>query len=310
MASDQPDRQTPSPRRRSWGRFLLRSAVLYLLTPYLAVIAVMTAFQRQLIYQPSKTGRLLAQDVSSPHSVVDDVQIIVANGLALHGWRFYAEADVHEPGKLLVLYFPGNAGCRRHRLDDCRDFTRLGCDVLLFDYRGYGENGGSPSEENLADDARLVWNFATQDLGFPPDRLVLFGESLGGAVATRLAAERSQAGAPPAALILNSTFSSLGDAVAWHYPAFPFRYLLFDRFPSVDRMSQVKCPVLQFHGTADEIVPFPLGRRLFDAAPRSANGVDSRFVAIADGQHNFISMGDMHGAVSDLLIQLDARDAN
>ena len=212
--------------------------------------------------------------------------------------------------KFLVIYFPGNAGCRRDRIGDCCDFTQLGCDVLLFDYRGYGDNGGSPGEELLAADARRVWIFATQDLHFPPERIVLFGESMGGAVATRLAAEFSLAGDPPAALILNSTFSSLPDVAAWHYPVFPFRFLLIDRFPSIERIPHVTCPILQFHGTADDIVPFEYGRRLFDAGPKiSATGVASRFLAIEGGRHNFITMMDMQAAVGTLLTEIRASQA-
>jgi fermentation-respiration switch protein FrsA (DUF1100 family) len=284
---------------------LLRGLLRYVLTPYLAVIALMVTFQRRLIFFPTKTDRLLAKDVRESNVAVDDVELHAANGLPLHGWRYQAKSHTADDPKFLVIYFPGNAGCRRDRVGDCCDFTRLGCDVLLFDYRGYGDNGGSPSEELMAADARRVWMFATQELQFPPEQIVLFGESMGGAVATRLAAEFSRAGTPPAAIVLNSTFASLPDVAAWHYPAFPFRFLLFDRFPSIERIPHVTCPILQFHGTSDGIVPFEHGRRLFDAAPKtSASGVASRFVAVQDGRHNFITMGDMQSAVGGLLAQI------
>ncbi|HUQ71607.1 MAG TPA: alpha/beta hydrolase, partial [Planctomycetaceae bacterium] len=263
---------------------------------------IMVCCQRELMFQPTKTKRLLAAGASSPDQSLEDVEIQAADGRTLHGWRFQASTESAELPRLLVIYFPGNAGCRRGRYADCQDFTRLGCDVLLFDYRGYGDNPGSPSEEHFAADARQVWTLATDTLGFMPARIVLFGESLGGAVATRLAAERSQAGEAPSALILNSTFASMGETVAWHYPAFPFRYLLWDRFPSVDRIPHVGCPVLHFHGTDDDIVPIAHGRRLFAAAPKtSPTGIASRFVTIEGGQHNFITMGDMRDAVGELL---------
>ncbi len=179
---------------------------------------------------PTKTGRLPARDVTSPDVVISDVAIDARPGLTLHGWRFHPPGALPTPGalpegepRLLVLYFPGNGGCRRDRISDCRDFTQLGCEVLLFDYRGYGENGGSPSEANIAADARRVWAYATQELQFPPARILVFGESLGGAVATRLVAELSRGGESPAALLLNSTFSSLADVVRWHYPAIPLQ---------------------------------------------------------------------------------------
>lgn len=288
---------------RNWRRTLVRGVLLYLVTPYLAVLVLVFLFQRWLIYQPTKTSRLLARDVAAPGETIEDVALHAAEGLTLHGWRFRSPLVVPDDERLLVLYFPGNAGCRRDRVADCRDFTALGCDVLLFDYRGYGDNGGAPREELLAADARRAWICATQELQVPPERLVLFGESLGGAVATRLAAEFSQAGQPPRALILNSTFCSLGDVAAWHYPLFPFRYLLWDRFPSVTRIGRVGCRVLQFHGTADDIVPIEQGRKLF-AATSAVPGGAHRFVEIPDGRHNFISMSDMHTAVSALLAEL------
>lgn len=290
---------------RTWLQFVRRTVLIYVVVPYVGLVLLGACAQRWLIYQPKKTARLNAQSVVGNGLPVDDVALHAANGLTLHGWRFHVAEKSDPATKLLVLYFPGNAGCRADRVADCRDFTALGCDVLLFDYRGYGDNGGSPSETLLAADARRAWLFATSELHFPPDRIVIFGESLGGAVATRLAAEFSRAGDPPAALILNSTFASLGETVAWHYPALPFQYLLLDRFPSVDRIKDVTCPVLQFHGTADDIVAYQHGRRLFDAAPaKSLSGIEKQFVTIPGGQHNYVTMTDMRGAVTPLLERL------
>ena len=121
-------------------------------------------------------------------------------------------------------------------------------------------------------------------------------------MATRLAEEQSRAGKPPAALILNSTFASLGETVAWHYPVFPFQYFLWDRYPSVERIQHVTCPILQYHGTADEIVAFEHGQRLFQAAPaKSAQGIPAEFISIPGGMHNFISISDLRVPISRLL---------
>ncbi len=296
---------SPPAKRLTWKRRLVRSVLLYVVMPYLAIVVIVVACQRRMIYQPTKTDRLLAAEVTSSDVKVEDVALHAASGLTLHGWHFHAEATTDDDPAFLVIYFPGNAGCRRDRVADCRDFTRLGCDVVLFDYRGYGDNEGSPSEVLFAADARRAWLFATQDLHFSPDQIVLFGESLGGAVATRLAAEFSLAGTPPAALILNSTFASLGQTVAWHHPTFPFQYLLWDRFPSIQRIPHVTCAILQFHGTADDIVAFDHGHQLFDAAPAaSSTGVAKRFIAIPHAGHNFIAMRDMEAAVSELLMRI------
>ncbi|OYW13437.1 MAG: hypothetical protein B7Z55_16850, partial [Planctomycetales bacterium 12-60-4] len=159
-----------------------------------------------------------------------------------------------------------------------------------------------------AADARHQWQFATHDLGYPPERILLFGESLGGAVATRLAAEFSEAGDPPAALILNSTFASMPRTVAWHYPLFPFQYFVWDRFPSIERIPRVTCAILQFHCTADDVVPIDHGRALLNAAPAaSKDGIAPKFVTIQGGGHNFITVGQMRDKIGALLNALNQR---
>ena len=289
-------------QRGTWRRRCLRGIVIYVVVPYVAVVVIVGLFQRRLIYQPTKTDRLLAQVAGGNSNLVEDVEVQTDDGVTLYGWRFHARRHRDDGSPLLILYFPGNAGCRADRINDCRDFTELGFDVVLFDYRGYGDNAGSPNETMLAADANRVWSFATRDLKISPEQIIIFGESLGGAMATRLASETSQAGTPPAALILNSTFASLAETVGWHYPAFPFQYLLLDRFPSIQRIPHLTCPLLQFHGTADDTVPFQQGQRLFDAAPdQSSTAIEKRFVEIPGGQHNFISVGDMQAAIKQLL---------
>jgi len=122
-----------------------------------------------------------------------------------------------------------------------------------------------------------------------PSNVVLLGESLGGGVATRLAAEVCAAGPPPGGLILRSTFSSLADVAAHHFWWLPVRMLLVDRFPSAERIASVTCPVLVIHGTADTIVPLDYGRRLFDAAPQtSSQSVAKTFAALRGAGHNDI----------------------
>ena len=305
MSGEQSNPVATNPKPVNWERRLLRPVLIYAGIPYVVIVVYMGFAQRWMIYQPKKTDRLLAKDDVGIGLPVDDVEIQAGKGLTLHGWRFHAAPSAETGPKFVVIYFPGNAGCRADRVVDCRDFAELGCDVVLFDYRGYGDNGGSPSETTLASDARRVWLFVTDELHFPPERIVVFGESLGGGVATRLAAEFSQIETPPAALILNSTFSSLAETVAWHYPAFPFQYILLDRYPSIDRIPRVTCPILQFHGTADETIAYNHGRRLFDAAPAKSNsGVEKQFVEVPGGQHNSVSINDLQGTVKELFKKL------
>lgn len=278
--------------RRPWWRRLLRALVVYAVTPYLAVLVIFAVGQRWLLYPANRTGVLAGANVSTSEVRVSDVLIPTTDGMTLHGWHLHAtDAEGDRP---LVIYFPGNSGSRQDRTHDCREFVRLGFDVLICDYRGYGDNDGAPSESALTGDAREVWSYAVDELGWSPQQIVLFGESLGGALAVRLAAELSSAGTPPGGLVLNSTFAALPETVAWHYPAFPFQFVLLDRYPSVERIGKVSCPLLQFHGTEDDFVPLAHGRRLFDAAPpESSRGVAKRFVTIAGGTHNAIPVSDL-----------------
>lgn len=195
-----------------------------------------------------------------------------------------------------------------HRIDDIDLLGRLGADVLIFDYRGYAENAGSPTETGLALDAQAAWNYATQQLHVPPERIVIFGESLGGGVAVSLAAEKCAAGSPPGGLILRSTFSSMTDTAAHHYPWLPIRLALLDIYDSLSRIDKVTCPLLMMHGDNDFVVPAVLGKRLFDAVPReSASGVAKRFVVLPGAGHNDVldvSQVEMRAAIGDFLREL------
>jgi len=176
-----------------------------------------------------------------------------------------------------VLVFNGNGGNRSLRAPLAERLHRAGHGVLLFDYRGYGGNPGSPTEEGLIADARAARAWLVDREDVDPERLVYFGESLGTGVAVALAAE-----SPPAALILRSPFTSLVDVGKMHYPVLPVRTLLADRFESIDRIARVRCPLLIVAGDADSIVPWELSRRLYEAAPQA----DKRLLTLAGADHN------------------------
>jgi fermentation-respiration switch protein FrsA (DUF1100 family) len=148
--------------------------------------------------------------------------------------------------------------------------------VLLFDYRGYGGNPGSPSERGLATDARAASRYLAVRSGVDPARIAYFGESLGAAVAVGLATER-----PPSGLILRSPFTSMTDVGGYHYPFLPVRWLLRDRYPSIDRIAKVGCPLLIVSAARDSVVPAAQSRRLYDAARDP-----KRLVVIPNVDHN------------------------
>jgi fermentation-respiration switch protein FrsA (DUF1100 family) len=273
-----------------------RHLVQLALRVYLLCLTPITFFQRSLIYQPNRCERLLASNANLSLAVAD-VTVRTHDGLELQGWLtlagtsrgsdFVDTKQVLAAGHPVVLYFPGNAGNRSRRATQFDVLGSLNAHVLLVDYRGYAENPGKPSEANFAKDARTVWNHLTRELGVLPQRIVIYGESLGGGVATRLASELCLEGIEPGGLIVQSTFSSLVAVGQTHFPIIPVSLLLVDRYPSDQRMDKVTCPIIQIHGQQDTIVPFWIGQKLFDAAPeKSSQGISKRQIRMPQTDHN------------------------
>lgn len=292
-----PEQESKSPVPR-WRRRLTR-VLLLLILAYLGVVGMLAWLQRSLMYQGRQGSvPIAAAEEWAPH--LRECHVIAPDGITLHGWLSLCDAPseigrslplstLGSENRLLVVMFAGNAGNRLARVSQLALFNRLGCDALLVDYRGYAENAGSPSEAALVRDAKAVWDYAVNDLHVPPERIVISGESLGGGVATALASEVCQAGQTPAALVLRATFSSMVETAAGIYWWLPVRWVLIDTYRSVERMPHVNCPLLTYHGTADEIIPFSQGRQLFDAAPMIAKtGITKRFLEIPGAGHNDI----------------------
>jgi fermentation-respiration switch protein FrsA (DUF1100 family) len=226
-------------------------------------------FQRRLIYLP------FPQNVPPVEAVLPGGREIVLrteDALDLKAWFLPA---ARERARAAVLLCNGNAGHRGFRAPLAQALSTAGLEVLLFDYRGYGGNPGSPSEEGLLADARSARQWLL-DHGARPDRLVYFGESLGTGVAVMLAAE-----AAPTALILRSPFPSLAAVGRRHYPFLPVRTLLRDRYASIEQIGLLSVPLLVILGERDTIIPADLSRELFEAAREP-----KRLVSIAGANHN------------------------
>jgi fermentation-respiration switch protein FrsA (DUF1100 family) len=225
-----------------------------------AVLLLIWLGQRRLIYFP---------DASNPSvdrfglAGAEAVTFTTSDGLRLGAW-FVAGSGLSPRPTIIV--FSGNAGHRGYRAPLAYTLRQHGFNVLLTDYRGYGGNPGSPTEEGLAADARAARMYVVSRPDVDSTRVVYFGESLGGAVALRLAVEQ-----PPSALIVRSPFASMTLIGQHHYPVLPVRWLLRDRFASIDRASQIRAPVLMIAGTRDSIIPIEHTRRLYDAiaAPKT-----------------------------------------
>jgi fermentation-respiration switch protein FrsA (DUF1100 family) len=186
----------------------------------------------------------------------EPVRLRTADGLDIAGWWIPAERP-----RGVVVFAHGNAGNVSHRLEKLRVLRGLGVSVLAFDYRGYGESGGRPSERGTYRDMDAAIDFVTRERGFPLRRVVLLGESLGGAVAVEAASRRKAGG-----LILESTFTSVPAMARLYYPWLPVRFVVTIRYDSLSRMSGVSCPVLVLHSPDDDVVPYSMGRELFAAA--------------------------------------------
>ena len=221
---------------------------------YCVLCLLLFFFQSRLIYF-SEFGR---EDFVTPQQAGMDYQEVTINaaGEKLHGWFVTAP---HARG--VVLFFHGNAGNISHRLDYLRMFSELGFSVFIFDYRGFGKSSGEPSEIGTYQDAEAAWNYLVETRRVAPSSIVLFGESLGGAVAAWLAAR-----VKPRALIITSTFTSLPDLGAKLYPLFPVRLLARYEYNTRKYLQAATCPVLIVHSREDEIVPFEHGEQLYAAA--------------------------------------------
>jgi len=221
--------------------------------------------QRRLIYFPTAEVPPLSMTLPGAR----EIGINTSDGLTLTGWFLAAPNPT-----AAVLVLNGNAGNRADRAPLARALLDHGYEVLLFDYRGYGGNEGSPSEEGLALDAEAALAALAEVAA--GDRLILFGESLGAAVAARLAVE-----SPPAALVLRSPFPSLQAVAAVHYPYLPTGFLLRDRYDTLQSISLIKAPILVVAGSADSIVPTHLSRAVYEAA-----SADAHWALIENADHN------------------------
>ena len=255
---------------------MLRSALV--LAVVLAVlVGMLWAVQRRLVYLPDGGPVPAAADVLPGGR---DVRLTTADGLTLGAW-FVPGPTADAPA---VLVANGNGGHRGLRAPLARALSSAGLAVLLFDYRGYGGNPGSPSEQGLALDVRAARSHLLEEAGVPEDRLLYFGESLGAAVVTELAVEH-----PPAGLLLRSPFVDLAAVGSEHYPFLPVRWLLRDRYPVAEQIAEVRVPTTVVHGERDTIVPPAQSRRVAGAAAHlhrrvEVPGADHNDALLLDGE--------------------------
>ena len=257
------------PARR---RHLVLRGLLVVVLLIGTVMGILWAVQRQLIYFPE------AAQVPPAHEVLPggrDVTLRTHDGLELGAWFFPARKGRSPHTPMAVLVAPGNGGSRVGRAGLAEELSDRGLAVLLMDYRGYGGNPGSPTEEGLAADA-LAAAEALEALGYPPERTIYFGESLGTGVVAALHVRR-----PPAGMVLRSPFTELAEVGTHHYPFLPVRLLLRDRFRVVEHLASSDVPVTVIYGDHDTVVPSALSATVADAASALAERM-----VISGADHN------------------------
>ncbi len=213
---------------------------------------------------------------------LEDVWFTSEDGTRLFGWYVASRG-----ASAVMLWCHGNAGNMIHRLENLAALYESGLSVFLFDYRGYGRSEGMPTEKGLYQDARAAYHYLSDIRHIDPARLVLFGRSLGAAVAGNLASER-----PVAGLILESAFPSVAVMAKQQFGGLPAHWLLGSRFPLIERLKSIHVPILMIHGDQDTIVPFSLGEQVFRAAPEPKSlyvvkGADHNNLTIVGGMPYF-----------------------
>ncbi len=250
---------------------------------YLVLMFLAFLFQRQLLYFPDQSvpGELHLSKMDFPEVVVRSSP----DGDLRSLWRAAKSKD--DP---IILFFHGNAGSHYQRVPIYQALAERGAGILAAGYPGYGGNAGKPSENALYAAAQANYDWLLEQ-NIAPKRIVIAGESLGSGVATQLAAQNDAAG-----LILIAAYTGIDDMAQRQFPIFPAKLLIKDKYRSIDRIDEINMPLVWIHGTADELIPYTMGEKLFDAAkkPKSPR-------AIEDGGHNNLWM---RGA--DIIVRTEA----
>ena len=246
---------------------MLSSLVLAVSALFLGLMLLLFVFQEKMVFFP---GKRLGDTPEAAGLQYEDVYLVTDDDIKIHGWYV-----PHPDAQATLLFFHGNAGNLSHRLESISIFHDIGLAVFIIDYRGYGRSEGRPTERGTYRDAMAAWNYLVGERRLRPDEIIVFGRSLGGAVAAALAAKVT-----PAAVILESTFTSIKDLGKHYYPYLPVSWIARIHYPVDEYITSFKCPVLVIHSDRDEVVPARLGQRLFDSAP------EPKMFLPVSGDHN------------------------
>ena len=234
---------------------MLLGLVAVIVGLFAACAAYLYFFQEKVVFVPSREIVLTPDEVGLAW---EDVYLEVEPGVKINVWFIYAPSSTPRT----VLFCPGNAGNVSRRVFTAQFLTALGVNVLLVDYRGYGRSQGTPSERNVYADVRAAYNWLTQEKNIPAEDIYLFGRSLGGAIAIEVAGQ-----VPVAGLIVESSFTSAAEVGRRMFPFMPVKMLSRYRFDNAAKIGRLTCPVLITHSPDDDLIPYDMGRKLYELAP-------------------------------------------
>ncbi len=256
---------------------MAQSLIFILVSVWVLLSLLLYIFQPKFVYFPYSSLQATPRDIGLPYA---EVYLTTSDDLKIHGWYV-----PHENPRATLLFLHGNGGNISHRLEKLWIYNQLELSVFIIDYRGYGLSEGSPSEQGTYLDAEAAWVYLTQEQQIPATDIIIYGESLGGAVASWLAS-RVEAGA----LIVESVFTSIRDMGKHYYPYLPVTLIARIKYPVIEHIKEVQCPVLIIHSPADDIVPFNMGKAVYEAANQPKDFLE----IIGDHNGGFLQSGQLY----------------
>jgi alpha-beta hydrolase superfamily lysophospholipase len=257
---------SPEDTSPPWVKALKRVAIVLLLLGGIPIL-VLTLLQSKLLYHPNTQHDFTPAQYNLP---AEDIAFTSKDGTQLHGWWFpVANA------KWTILFCHGNAGNISHRLWLAQMFAKQGWQSFFFDYRGYGKSHGSPTEQGTYDDAMAAWGVLRNTKHIPATQIIVYGKSMGGPIASYVAAHTQ-----PAAIVVDSTFSSFQDVAKSHFPFLPIKWIARFSYDTASYLQKRTAPLLVIHSPTDQVVPYQLGQKCFQKAAKP-----KQFLTI-QGDHN------------------------
>lgn len=267
---------------------LIKMLLFTLVVGYIVFGAVIYIFQHKLVYFPTKDVDMNPHDIGLEY---ESIFIKVDEDVKIHAW-YVPKKDA----KTTLFFLHGNGGNISHRLDSIKLFNSLEMNVLIFDYRGYGNSEGSANEQNTYDDAKSAWEYLLKDKGVKPEDIIIFGRSLGGTIAANLGSTLK-----PKAIILESTFTTVNELVSDIYSYVPKMLIRF-KYETTKYLKDINCPILVVHSVDDDIIPYRFGEAVFGNANEPKT-----FVKISgDHNHGFLQSKEIYlPALKKFLQELD-----